>query len=258
MKLFSFWSGSDIGYLERLCLASMLATGHSVEVYSYNSSLSLPAGVSFKQADDILPRSLARALHNGSWAITADIFRYQALKREVGTWIDMDVLVIRSLEGMGEHLFGWQDHRVINNAILRLPPDSGCLDNLIKLAHSRVVVGPHWSVKHKLFQHAMGLIGWQTPIEQLEWGVIGPFALTHYVLATKLRHHCQAVDVFYPVHPNDASDCFLEAATVESRITSNTRTIHLWNDLIKRQKKVPPPASSFIAKMCRNHGISID
>jgi hypothetical protein len=256
IKLFSFWTGSGLGYVERLCLASMLATGHSVDVYSYDTALELPPGIALKLAEDILPHSSTRAIESGNWALTADIFRYAALKKRAGIWVDMDALVVRPLDGMGEYLFGWQDADVINNAVMNLPPDSECLDKLIELSRSRVVVGPHWSLKHKAFQHAMGLVGRQKPIEQLEWGVIGPFALTHYVLASGLRHHCQAVDVFYPVHPNDASDLFLaDAATVESRITSSTRAVHLWNDLISELKRSPPPAGSYIAKMCTRLGV---
>jgi hypothetical protein len=103
----------------------------------------------------------------------------------------------------------------------------------------------------------MGLIGRERPIEQLEWGVVGPFALTHFVLASGLRHYCQAVDVFYPVGPNEASDFFLaDAAIVETRITTSTRALHLWSNLIRRLKNVPPPPASYIAKMCSRLGVN--
>jgi hypothetical protein len=151
------------------------------------------------------------------------------------------MLLVRPLSGMGEYLFGWQSEKIINGAILNLPQDSDRLNKLIALSRLRIVIGPHWSFKHKTFQKTMSLIGKEMPIERLDWGVIGPSAITYYVTACGLLHHSQSVDVLYPVLPNDAARFFrVNTDAIKTRITSNTRAIHLWNELIKEQKNSSP------------------
>ena len=59
-KLFSFWDGAPLGYVERLCIASMLEAGHSLDIYSYRANLDIPKGVALRDANDILPRSSCR------------------------------------------------------------------------------------------------------------------------------------------------------------------------------------------------------
>jgi hypothetical protein len=84
MKLFSFWSGGELSFIERLCLASMLEFGHDVDVYSYDPSLKLPPGVTLMPAEDILPDPPASLIHARKWALISNIFRYAGLKRSAG------------------------------------------------------------------------------------------------------------------------------------------------------------------------------
>ena len=255
-KLFSFWSGTPLSYLERLCLASMLRAGHPVDVYSYDEHLVVPAGVTLRSASEVLPESKIVREGGGSWALVSDMFRYEGLSRGLGIWIDLDVLLLRDLDGMGDHLYGWQDPYLINGAILHLPPDSSCLRELLSLCYAPVVVPPQWPLKKKLIQKARALVGAHVPVWKLEWGSVGPMALTHFVSSKRLLHHSQPTDVFYPVHFMDAATLLADdAAAVEAKLTSSTRAIHLWNNCLGAGKGTSPPPASFIAKMCNRFGV---
>jgi hypothetical protein len=257
-KLFSFWSGGEIGYVERLCIASMLHAGHSLDVYSYDLDLRLPAGVRLRDARDILPQSRVVLHESGSWALFSDIFRYEALAREAGTWIDLDMVLLKPITGLSDHVYGWQDPYVINGAILRLPSQSPCLQQLIALCRAKVVVAPQWSFHKKLQQRLRSLAGAQVPIEKLEWGVIGPIALTRMLADFQMLHRCQPVDVFYPVPWQEAWRFFEpDIAAVDRTLTSHTIGVHLWNDRIKDLKRTPPPPGSFVAKMCKRFDVEI-
>jgi hypothetical protein len=251
-KLFSFWDGAPLGYVERLCIASMLEVRHALDIYSYRTDLDIPKGVALCDANDILPRSRVVLHETGSWAPFADIFRYEALLRGAGIWIDLDVLLLKPIGDIGEHVVGWQDAYVINNAVLRLPPASPCLQRLIALGRSEVVVPPQWSSVRRMSQRLRSLFGQHIPFEKLEWGATGPLALTRLIFDLRLLHLCQPVDVFYPVPWQHASHLFQPDATlVESALTSNTRAVHLWNDRIKHLKGKAPPPGSYVAKMCK-------
>ena len=255
-KLFTFWAGKPLGYIERLCIASILRAGHTLDVYSFDGRLEVPDGANLRNAEDVVPESRAILHKSGSWAPFADVFRYEGLLRDAGIWVDLDVLILKPLDRLGDHILGWQDGQIINNAILGLPSDSACLKQLASLCRSDVVVPPHWSRTQKMYQRVRAMVGAHTPMQDLEWGAIGPFALTHFIGDFNLFHKCQSADVFYPVPWQQAHLTFEpDASLVWNAFTSSTRAVHLWNDRIKDLKSLSPPASSFVGEMCKLHGI---
>ena len=127
MQLFAFWSFAPLTYIEHLCLNSMLAAGHPVDLYTYDDDLEAPAGVRLRDAREVLPRERVMFYRNGSPSLFANLFRYAGLQRGLGTWVDMDVLLLRSIADMGEVIAGWEDGMLINTAVLRLPPDHAYL-----------------------------------------------------------------------------------------------------------------------------------
>ena len=238
MQLFSFWSGAPLGYVERLCIASMLQAGHSLDIYTYDLDFVVPAGVTRRNAAEVLSRERIVLHESGSWAIFSDIFRYEALLLSAGTWVDLDVLLLKPISDFGEYIFGWQDPYVINGAVLRLPSESHCLQELVALCRSPVVVGAHWRRRQKFAQKLRGMVGAHIPLERLEWGTVGPFSLTHLIGTHRLFYRSQPMDVLYPVHYDDAEQIFAaESGVVEAKLTPSTRAVHFWNDRIKNLKR---------------------
>jgi hypothetical protein len=255
-RLFSFWGGK-LGYVEKLCLASMVKAGHAVDVYSYDAALELPPGVTLRPAAEIIEEKHVVRHENGSLALFSDIFRYTALQKEAGIWVDLDVMLLRPLTGLGDFIYAWQDENIINGAILKLPPDSKVLKSLVDLARARVVIGPYWRRRDKAVQIARGLVGRAVPLSKLEWGIIGPRALTHYLRANGIDRNALPASVFYPVRFTEAQDLFnLDAAEIEALLAPETRAVHIWNDMIKELKKTAPPAGSFIDRKCRQFDIA--
>lgn len=256
MKLFTFWSSAPLTYVEQLCLKSALVVGHSVDLYSYDQNLAVPPGIVVRDAADIVPRDSTTFRHLSLRpALFSDLFRYAGFKRGLGTWIDADVILLRDIAGLGDHVFGWQDETIINGAILKLPPDSPFFAHVDKLVNARVPMPAYWGAAKRFKQLARACVGLQYPIEKLEGGIVGPRALTHFALANRWAGFAQPVDVFYPIHHKKASVVFDPHFDVESRFSPRTRTIHLWNARIRAKKLLPPPPGSFIARMCERHGV---
>jgi hypothetical protein len=254
-KLFSFWSG-DISYVERLCIASMSKAGHLLDIYTYDDDLNVPTGVTVRAASEIIDEKYVIRHENGSLALFSDIFRYAGLQKNAGIWVDLDVLLLHPLDGLGEYIFCRQDDYTVNGAILKLPSDSIVLQSLLELARARVVVAPYWRRRDKLKQMARGLIGRAVPISRLEWGIIGPNALTHFIKISGLDSKILPQKVFYPIpHPQAANFFDCDASKIEMELAPNTLAVHVWNDLIKEFKKNPPPAGSFIDKQCRHFAV---
>lgn len=258
MQLFTFWEGGALTDIETLCLTSMVAVGHRVDLYSFGDRMKVPDGVRLRDARKILPAAkLIFHRKTGSPALFANIFRYEALRKRAGTWVDTDLLVIKSLSQMGDFVLGWEDARTMNNAVLLMPSQSPCLEELCAFATSEVIVAPFWSIRKQTVQRIKSLVGAQRKLEDLEWGVIGPKALTHFVKAHKLIHRVQPSDVFYPVHWRDVSRLWADDGDVEKLFTSSTRAVHLWNKGLKRHAVSPAPENCFLAQMARKLGLKL-
>ena len=253
MKLFSFWIG-PLTYIERLCLTSMAAAGHEIDLYTYDADLPVPPGVTVKDAREVLPRDQVFVHRKtGSPAVFADIFRYHGLQRGLGLWVDTDVLVLKHLGGLGDHVVGLDSDRTVNNAVLHLPPDCSFLSEIIAFAREPVIFAPYWSAAQRAKQRAKSWLGVHKRLDQMPIGILGPQMLTLWVHRHGIK--AQPREVLYPIHYNEAAALFNPAAQIQDRITPATRAVHLWNTTIREFKRRPPPAGSWLAKMCDRFAI---
>ena len=258
-QLVTFWHGKSLGFIEKLCLTSMLAQGYKVTLYSYNHLDDVPAGIVLGDAADIMP---IEQMHinsaTSSPALGSNIFRYKMLQLGLGCWVDTDILLLKKIETNGDFVFGYQNSQIINNAILYAPKDSRLVEDLLQYVQTRPVIPPWWPRRKKLSQRARHVVGLARPPEMLAWGIFGLQALTHFVKKNRLEKHAQKIHVFYPVHYLDADAPFDAEADLNDYIRSDTIAIHLWNNNLKTLKTQRPPEGSYIWHKCREYGVKID
>ena len=120
----------------------MLRQGHALALYCYHPPSGVPQQVELRNAREILPESEVFRQPDGSVAAFSDWFRYKLLQRGPGTWIDTDLYLLRPLDSKSPYLFGEEEPGVINNAVLRVPPNSPLLDRLIEVFELGKV--PRW------------------------------------------------------------------------------------------------------------------
>ncbi len=100
------WVEGPLSRLEQLAMASMVAQGHAVKLYTYDDALRAPPGVTRIDGREILPREkLFRnqgLVGKGSWAPFANQFRYQLLLEHGGVWCDLDLVLLKPLDFIGE------------------------------------------------------------------------------------------------------------------------------------------------------------
>jgi len=95
-----FWSGRDLSLINRACLRSFIAAGHTFDLYSYDT-LSVPDGVSLRNAAEIVPRSELFLFDNPNTgrpdvAPFADYFRLRLLANRGGWYCDVDTVCLSS------------------------------------------------------------------------------------------------------------------------------------------------------------------
>jgi hypothetical protein len=257
-EIHSLWIGPRFGWVQQLSLRSWLAHGHRVTVWCYEAIEGVPNGVQLADAAAILPQQAIRRWRQvGSVAVFSDRFRYHLLRRLPATWLDTDMVLLRPLTDPSPYLFGWERSNSICTAVMRLPPDSPVLRDLIRLTDARVPVPGWWAPKERWGQRLRGLIGRHQRIEDMEWGSVGPMALTHAVLRRGLADRVQPAEVFYPVYCSDVSLFFAAPEAMSARLTDKTAAVHLWSSQLYERREPPPPPDSWLAAMCGRYGVEI-
>jgi hypothetical protein len=212
------WIGKKIGRVQAACLRSFLHTGHAVHLYAYGAVDGLPKGVRIKDANTLLPEAGLTRYPNGSFALAANLIRYQMMKRGLGLYVDCDVYCVHPIED-SEVLVGWQDDNYANNAVLKLPPDHPATMELANIAEGWV---PPWATEEP-----------PQPLANYLWGTTGPRALTYYLKKHGLVDRILTRDIFYPLHHSQWELLLRPDTKVADFVTPRTRYIHLWNELSK-------------------------
>lgn len=85
------WVSGELSRLARLSLASFVAQGFAVTVWSYAADKLTAPGATVKDAADLLPLEDGAA---ANMAYLTSLFRYRVLAERGGIWADMDVVAL--------------------------------------------------------------------------------------------------------------------------------------------------------------------
>jgi hypothetical protein len=204
----SFWFG-PITTMERLSVASFLAHGHEVHVYSHGEVVGLPEQVVVKDAGEVLPprsrlRSPVYRDSHRSFSSYANMFRYKLLLERGGWWIDLDTVCLKPFDLVGEYIFATEPDQTVASAVFRVPAGS----DLMAYAYERCV--------------ALGK-------ERRQWGTTGPRLLREAVEHFGLESFAVDASVFIPVDWPEW-ESYLDPDRVW-QFEPQTRALHLWNSL---------------------------
>jgi hypothetical protein len=212
----SFWHGR-LNPFAYACLKSFPQAGLTLGVFTYDQHLELPPGVGCVDARTICPdESLTcRFIANGkpSLAHFADMFRYRMMRSTGCCWVDTDILCLgKPTIGSHGYVFCHQADAIgtslINNAVLKLPPRSPALTELIETADAAVDVDQ-------------------------KWGAIGPFLLTPVLAKHHLTAHALDPHVCYPIEPEQFWKLFLTSyrGWAENKVR-DASFVHLWSEAV--------------------------
>lgn len=253
----TLWFGDRLGFLERLSIASAMATGHSLTLYSYDhrNLKGVPEGVSVRDAREVMSDPRRTKLFDGKFkALGSDFFRYEIFHNQLGYWSDLDVIFLRSLAFENDHVFGWENDGIsVNGAVLRLPRGP-VLDELRNIPAENWCP-PFFGPRRRLGYYIKRLKG-TVLLEDLPWGAAGPAMITYAARKHGVLDQALPKEVFYPVPYGAAQDLFDDASKVEALIKPNTVAIHMWNSRLQPLLDDAPPPGSYIAEMCDNLGVS--
>ena len=244
----TLWIGPALGAVERACLRSWLRHGHRAALYCYEPPAGVPAGIELRDAAAILPRDKVVRHHSGSVSLFSNWFRYELLRRALGTWLDTDAYLLKPLESSRPYLLGEYEPGRLNGGVLRMPPDSPLLPPLIALFEEKQV--PAWLPwRSRLAAQWRLRTGGRSGVSEMPWGSTGPEALTALAHEMGLAGEAVPPAILYPVPWQQADWVRDPAVRLEDRISAETVSVHLWNERIKHFKAVPAAAGSFLARL---------
>jgi len=232
----TFWYGSQLSVYELLCLSSFTNKGHEVELYSYED-LNVPAGVRLCDANEIIDRGelffYTTGHARGGINAFSDLFRYALLYLRGGTWVDTDVLCLRSFSTLPINCVGFESENYVAIGVMKFEKEDPICQALYE--------------KAKAFDK-----------QQITWSEIGPDLVTN-IVKNNSRCHILPPCAFYPIpwfnawkliDPSRREEC--------ERVTESSFCVHWWNDIFRQvglPKQALPPKGSYLYQQAK---INID
>lgn len=260
VQLASYWEG-PAGWMERLCVRSMLRHGHPLTIYSYKPDAvrALDLGADVQDARDIVPENhpINRYRAVGHFALMSNLFRLELQRQSRGIWVDLDCLFLKPLAPTSPYVFGRVAGLKLNGAVLGLPAGAPMVEDYMSSITAVPLRTPWATLRRRLWRDLEILTGHPMPPPAVQTN-IGPRALTYFAKKHGVLSHAVARDVFYPVGTSDAH-ILVDSDDRKSRaaITDKTVIVHLWHGQLKKIDllKPTPPASSYVGKSLKEHGL---
>ncbi len=257
----SLWIGGKLSFLEQVCLKSFVDHGHRTILYTYGEVKGVPDGVEVLEANLIFPNeNYIRHKSSGSPAIHADAFRYRMIELQNVIWVDADMLCMKPWDFKDQWVFGWEKpDQLVCNAVLGLPRFSKTLSKLNDLCTSEYPIPPWAKPEEKARLEAARDAGNPVHVSELEWGVWGPAALTHFLFETGEIQHVLPQQAFFPISFKYRRDLLAPGQVIDDQLGEGCYSVHLWNRRLRRrivtnENGIPHP-DSFVGRALIRHGV---
>jgi len=241
----TFWTGPNPSYYEELSLRSAVASGARVLLYTYNKNLIVPEGVELVDAREVLSGPLYQFHHNDgdlSLALHSDLFRYLAIQKFGGWYMDLDIVVMKTVLPDDKLYLAYQEEGVVNAAVMKFPAQApimtAAIDEAMRLLPAAGTAAPG-----------------------ADHGIVGPKLITRLSSEYAIDHLVRPKVSAYEIHPNEVLMFFdpRQCEAVLERLASSD-FVHLWNDLwraLRIPKNLGPPEGSFLDSLFKRFGIVV-
>lgn len=220
-----YWEGEELSWIENLSILSFQRQGHRVELYSTNKNLTDLQGVEIIDPREVVefPRNIER---KAKPSFKADIFRLYLQKKTDRVWMDSDIVCICPVEFENGYLLP-RDSGSINNAALRLPPDSEMLNSILEHIEDTSKV-PFWlnpAQRRRLQESPPNLRLLRAgKLRRISYG---PLALTGVAPTTGEDKFASAAEVYSPLPWWMTDALFCPRGGARLWITDKTQVVHL-------------------------------
>ncbi|MEM6657199.1 MAG: hypothetical protein AAF625_03865 [Pseudomonadota bacterium] len=255
-----FWFGSDLSWLERLCIQSFLDNGHPFVLYVADRINGVPHGVETRPAADIFwpPPFDLRAADRQRVAVFSDLFRLRVFQKTGFIWADLDAYCVRPFQFDSDFVFGASAQGTYLTGVLRLPDTSPTLAHMLDFVTSANPTQPWRGSRLRRDNQRRIASGDHWGIEDLPWGCSGPKALDFFLRQTGEDTHALPACTLYPLDSKNIwklHDPYVQTSDIERE---TVRSVHIFGHQKKRiateMSGVPIPGS-YLERLCQRHGV---
>ena len=240
LPIHMLWVSGPLSSLARLGLASFLARGFDVTVWTYDRAALADCGAQLCDASEYAPRE-------GSFAALSSLFRYNVLAVRGGIWADMDIVALSDEPELPAGPFiGSEKRRPFRH---REPSATG--ETLTQITNC--FMGNPTPVDGSLWQRASSAVESIVPSER-QWENCGPNLLTRLML----DEPDHGITILPPDIVNPAGWWNVPAYFLEDRDPPATPFLHLYASIwTKRGIDVEAafPPNSLAGRLWRGFGL---
>lgn len=215
------WVEGRLSRLERLAMASFLACGHGVELYTYGLDDDPPAGVVVHEAAAIVPAHLRFrrqvGMAYGSWGPFSDLFRFTLLHERGGIWCDADMVCLKPLEFCRDMPVFFSSELAVDNA-------DGQARHLA-LANCGAMQLP---ARHPLMTSCLEIFD-SLDHAKAAWAASGPGVVRAALDRAGATDCVLHPDIFCPVPHWETTSLLFGVRTV----TPSAYAVHFWNEILR-------------------------
>jgi hypothetical protein len=215
------WVEGRLSRLERLSMASFIANGHPVDLYTYGLDNDPPQGVRLLDAATILPESMRfrdkAAVGHGSLATFSNLFRFTLLYEHGGIWCDADTVCLKPLIFADDMPMFFSSEHVMEQS-------EGKSRVAAKTNNGAIKIPP----KHPLMAKCLEKYN-QIDLQKKQWGEAGPGVIRSAVEELGLTQFVLRPEVFCPIPQWETTSLLFGART----ITPSAFAIHFWNEILR-------------------------
>ena len=238
----AFWHGDQLGSYHLLGMRSFFDFGHSIELFTYDPSISVPRWITRRDANEVWPTDHVLAyqhgLGKGSFALHSNLFRFAMLYKLGGWAIDLDMVLLQPNLPESDFYFSIENAEPMRAtfSVLKFPA-----------GHPALAEG----------MERCAALGETAPL----YGETGPDLFTELVAKHGLQKFGQPMALTYPLSALDVPALFNPEQSDElKRRCSGAHFVHLFNETWRRAG-IPlflgPPEGSFIDDLLHKHGLAV-
>ena len=189
-----------MGWLERLCLASVRAAGHRIELYTTDVVALRGEGLADDVFDvrEVMDVGSAERLYldGGHLPLFSDIVRLRLQKLGRGMWADCDCLFLAPVEINSSMILGWYPTGRAGNSVIYLEPGAALLEDYYSSV-TKVPLDVPWATRRVRLWRKLEVFVGHTLSSNPGRMAIGPRALTYFVEKHGMAEALLPASVFF-------------------------------------------------------------
>ncbi len=255
-----FWYGSDLSWLEALCIRSFLDNGHRFVLYVAHPVDGVPEGTDIRPATDVYwppPFDLADN-DRQRVAVFSDIFRLKLCQQTDFIWVDLDAYCVRPFDFDSPYVFAPTGDGSYPNGVLRLPSDSATLTQMLAFITSENPTQPWRGARLHRINRKRVRNGETWGIEALPWACSGPKALSHFLRKTREDRRALPSHALYPLAVEDLWKLHDTRIRMDEIERAGVYSVHIYGHQKKwvaTQRAGLPLPGSYLERLCQRHAV---